>query len=314
MSLISKIKNKYFFLKKNYQIDKLNGKINISPQQSIVISGVPRGGTTWLAELLATNKKTAILWEPLSLTFLPTLKTFHFKERQFISITDSNQNNFSLFDNILRGKILTRGILQKTSIKELKNANHLLIKFCRANRLLPWLTTHFEFKNVIHLLRHPCAVVASQLKFGAWDDVEPYFTEEELAPDGFIENYYGIIKPINTIEEKLAAIWCLDNILPLTQNNANKWVTITYENLLLNPEKAFDLMNIEFTAQIKNKFYQPSTTTKNGSPINSKESVVQQLSYWKTKLNEQQIIAILNMLKKFNITIYNQEIYPTINY
>jgi hypothetical protein len=314
MSLFKKIKNKYFFLKKNYLIKINNGKLNFPTNKSIVISGVPRGGTTWLAELLNTNKQSAILWEPLSLNFMTELKSLNFKERQFLAIDYSNPRTYTLFNNILEGKILTRGVLQRTSINQLKNANYLIIKFCRANRLLPWLTQNFEFSKTIHLLRHPCAVVASQLKFGAWDDVNPTFTKEELMADGFIEKYYSIIKPINTIEEKLAAIWCLDNVIPLTQNTHKRWVSITYENLLLHPEDTFRRMDLEFSDSIREKFYQASSTTKNGSPINSKEDVIAQLSYWKTKLNTKQINKIMTIVEKFEISVYNENILPTVNY
>ncbi len=314
MNITKKIKNKYTFLKKNYLIRYYNGKFNFNTSEAIIISGVPRGGTTWLAELLSVEEKLALIWEPLHLEFYPPIKKLNFKWRQFIDINNHDHETIDLFSQLLTGKSLTRGILQKTSIDKLKNADALIVKFCRANRLLPWLTTHFEFKKVIHLLRHPCAVVSSQLSFGAWDDIEPFFTEEELKSDGFIENYYEIIKPINTIEEKLAAIWCLDNILPLTENKSNKWVSVTYENLLLNPEKSFERMDIEFNSDMENKFNQPSTTTKSSSPINKKETVMQQLSYWKTKLNEQQTNSILTILRQFNITIYNQEIYPTADY
>ena len=314
MNLFLKILNKYFFLKKKYEVNKIAGKLNINQKKSIVISGVPRGGTTWLAELLNTDKKSAILWEPLHPEYYPPVKQYNFKYRQFFDAKYSDNRIYTLFDNMLRGKLLSMGILQRTNINQLRNAEYFIIKFCRANRLLPWLTTNFEFKKTIHLLRHPCAVVASQMRFGAWDNVPANFTKEELKPDGFIEKYYDILSPINTIEEKLAAIWCLDNIIPLEENKNNNWISITYENLLLDPEQTFQLLGLDFNDDIKNKFYQPSTTTKKGSPIKSKEDVKQQLSYWKKTLNEKQVASIINILKQFNIAIYSKDIMPTVNY
>jgi len=314
MNIISKIKRKISYLNKNRLIHKYNGKLFFDTKNAIVISGMPRGGSTWLAELLATDSKSAIIWEPLHLDFFPQFKKLHFKWRQYINDGDTDLSKKKIFEEVLTGKALTLGILQRTSIKQLLSAEFLLIKFCRANRLLPWLTHNFEFKKTIHLLRHPCAVVASQLRFGAWNDVEAFFTDEELAPDGFIENYYDIIKSINNIEEKLTAIWCLDNIIPLTQNTRQKWVSVTYENMLLHPEKSFERMGLEFTEAIKNKFYKPSTTTKSGSPINQKEDSLKQLSYWKNSLSESQINVILGTLKKFKIEVYNKEIYPTVDF
>lgn len=314
--ILKKIKNKIAFLKKQKAIKKLSGSLSFPLNKAIIISGVPRGGSTWFAELLNTDKKSAIIWEPLHLNFYDGFNEFNLKWRPFFNENNNDNNLKQAFKTVLTGNRLTLGVLQKTNIEQLKNSNYLIVKFCRANRLLPYLTYNFKFGKVIHLLRHPCAVVASQLKFGAWDDVLPYFTEEELAPDGYIENYYDIIKPIKTIEEKLAAIWCLDNLIPLTQNNHNKWISITYENLMLTPEKTFNRLNITFTDDMKQKFYKPSSTTKKGSPINNdKSSIVNQLSYWKKKLNPQQIESILNIVEAFKLnTIYNDDIYPLVNY
>lgn len=314
MSFLYKVKNKIQFINKNRLIKKYNGTFFYDTQNTIVISGMPRGGSTWFAELLNTDKKSAIIWEPLHLDFYPPIKKLNFKWRQYIPENNTDEKILEEFKKIVTGHSLTRGILQRTTIQQLQNADYLIIKFCRANRLLPWLTKQFAFKKTIHLLRHPCAVVASQMRFGAWNDVDAYFTEEELKPDGFIENYYSILKPIHTKEEKLAAIWCLDNIIPLTQNHHARWVSITYENLLLYPEKIFERIELPFTEAIQQKFYKPSTTTKNGSPVSTKESAVKQLAYWKQTLTEPQINAILNVVQKFGITIYNTEVYPTVDY
>lgn len=314
MDLVNRIKNKIKHLKKTQLINKYDGKLSFDITKSIIISGVPRGGSTWFSELLSSDKKSSLIWEPLSLAFYPEFNKLHFKERQYLHPQLKDDNTYATFKKVLSGNQLTYGILQRTDVNQLIASEYLIVKFCRANRLLPWLTNNFNFKTTIHLLRHPCAVVASQLKFGAWDDIEHSFTEEELKPDGFVENYYNIIKPINKIEEKLAAIWCLDNIIPLTQNHENKWKTITYENLLIKPEETFKYIDIPYTPEIKNKLYKPSSTTVKGSPVNNNENNIEkQLSYWKQTLTQKQINNIITIVKAFEIYIYDEDIYPKIN-
>ena len=314
MNLVNRIRNKIKHLKKTHLINKYDGQLSFDINKSIVISSVPRGGSTWFSELLSSDKKAGLIWEPLSLSFYPDFNKLHFKERQYLSPQLKDNNIYIAFKKVLSGNHLTHGILQRTEVDQLVTSEYLIVKFCRANRLLPWLTNNFNFKTTIHLLRHPCAVVASQLKFGAWDDIEHSFTEDELKPDGFIENYYNIIKPINKIEEKLSAIWCLDNIIPLTQNHENKWKTITYENLLINPEETFKFINIPYTSEIKNKLYKPSSTTVKGSPVNNNENdIVKQLSYWKQTLTQEQINNIITIVKAFQISIYDEDIYPKMN-
>lgn len=314
MNIFNRIKNKIRFIKKTKLIAKYDGKLSFDINQAIIISGVPRGGTTWFAELLSSDKSSSLIWEPLNLTFYPEFNKHFFKERQYIDPKLKDDAIYNSFKQVLTGNKLTHGILQRTDVKQLITADYLIIKFCRANRLLPWLVNNFQFNVVIHMLRHPCAVVASQLKFGAWDDIEHSFTKEELKPDGFIENYYHIIKPINKLEEKLAAIWCLDNIIPLTQNFENKWKTITYENLLIKPEETFKHINIPYSSEIQNKLYKPSSTTVKGSPVNNHgHNIEKQLSYWKKTLTQDQIQSIISIVKAFDINVYNENIYPKIN-
>ncbi len=313
-SILEKINNKINTINKLFLIKKYNGKLKFDISKSIIISGVPRWGTTWFAELLTKNFNTALIWEPIHPDYYPPLTIHNLKIRPYFDKNYHDEKLYNSFKELLQGEVLTQGILQKTNINELLVANFLTVKFCRANRMLPWLTQNFEFHKVIHLLRHPCAVVSSQLKFGAWNDVPPHFTEDELKPDGYIENYYDIIKPIQTIEEKLAAIWCLDNIIPLNYNSENKWVSITYENLLLNPEQTFKNINIKFSDSIKNSLSKASSTTKKGSPVSSGTNKIKQLSYWQSTLTDTQIKSILNILKKFDLSIYNESIYPTVNY
>lgn len=78
--------------------------------------------------------------------------------------------------------------------------------------------------------------------------------------------------------------------------------------------KNFERIELPFTEAIQQKFYKPSTTTKNGSPVSTKESAVKQLAYWKQTLTEPQINAILNVVQQFGITLYNAEIYPTVEF
>ena len=51
---------------KAHKLERRNKQNNtFSPRDTIIISGQPRGGTTWLAETMTTHATTGIIWEPL---------------------------------------------------------------------------------------------------------------------------------------------------------------------------------------------------------------------------------------------------------
>ena len=72
--MIEKNKNSYKAFKYIYNI-YLSHKINtlekfnnFNHNEPFLIFSDPRGGSTWLAELLSLIPKTAVIWEPLNLT------------------------------------------------------------------------------------------------------------------------------------------------------------------------------------------------------------------------------------------------------
>lgn len=50
-----------------------------------------------------------------------------------------------------------------------------------------------------------------------------------------------LIEKIKTQEEILAAIWSIDNYLPLYYQRKFNWYTLVYESLVTNPEEEFGL-------------------------------------------------------------------------
>jgi hypothetical protein len=88
-------------------------------------------------------------------------------------------------------------------------------------------------------------VVASQLQSGyyGYNDI---FLDHDICPkkekiiheaekieciDG---NIIKKIERIETPEEVLAAIWCLDNYVPLISPQRNRWLLVSYEKLMMD--------------------------------------------------------------------------------
>ena len=68
---------------------KLNGNLNV--KDSIIISGSPRAGTTWLMEILSNLPKYKTIFEPLHPTRFPQLNKLGFPPRIFIPVEKENK-------------------------------------------------------------------------------------------------------------------------------------------------------------------------------------------------------------------------------
>lgn len=130
--------------------------------ENIVIFSEGRGGSTWLMEILAKSTGACINWEPLHPDKGVVPKEYQFGNIPFISESDNTQSYKRLFSKIHRYKTHTPWSRRYLSLRSLVKSRHVLVKYIRANLLIPYLTQNFNFKyRPIFLVRHPIDICLS---------------------------------------------------------------------------------------------------------------------------------------------------------
>ncbi len=288
----------------------------------LAVFSSPRGGSTWLAETLKKLTNATLIWEPLFVYNqykINYLNPFAYPERnaneigwnQYIPEKAVYPNATIFFDKLFNKEIINLKLYRYNNLSEIKNSTTFLYKFCFGNNLLPWLVNNYDIKPIL-LVRHPCAVISSQLNYGAWDWHKKNYQYNYNMPifKEFYEPYIDTLNNITCIEEKLAAEWALTMITPIKSiHNDLKWVTISYEDMVLNPEKVLqkikDRYNLHWdNTQIKNIVNKPSFTTNSNSKNSNK------LTTWKDDLSPYQTDKILNFVNKLGIDFYSENIEP----
>ena len=283
---------------------------NFDPYEQFLIFSDPRGGSTWLTQLIKTIPNTAVIWEPLNLAENSCFKKMGFGWRQHIPENENWRKAKSAFYKLFKGKILNRTTVfyEGKNLFKYWKAKNLIIKFVNGNSLLPWLCASFKFRyKPIFLIRHPYSVISSQLNHGAWDGISANYVLPKTKYNGFILEHKDFLLTLNALEEKLAANWCLANLPTLRNTNNNKyWITINYENLVLNPEneivRIFKSWKKDVPQGLLKKVRIPSRTTKEGSPIDGKA----QLSHWRNKMSAEQINRISKVMIYFEVEFYSE--------
>ncbi|GJQ50836.1 MAG: hypothetical protein HKUEN01_32220 [Candidatus Kuenenia stuttgartiensis] len=315
MRLLLDIARKYRKKFQHYQtcrkIKHFESVNNFDPKKNIIITGSPRSGTTWLQEIFCSIENTYPLFEPLHLDYSPKFKEIGFEWSQYIPEDYNWTEAKELFERLFRGQYLTPFMVSHANVDEFKNADSLIIKFVRANSLLPWLVRQFDIRPPIYIIRHPCATLASQMKMN-WYTFSKFTLPKTKFPEKYTK-YEHILNNINTKLEYVTARWCLDNIIPLNHPENNRlWITVFYENLITNPHEEvpyiFNRLNLELPRNILDKVNVPSAMTDNNSPL--MQDKIEQLRKWKNDLSEKDIDSILGILKKFEIKIYDDNIFP----
>lgn len=296
-----------------FRLARLQADMQADPTKAILLFASPRGGSTWLEEMLGTMPRTATLWEPLDLDRGTGFRELGFGWRQHIPEGTRWPEAEDLFSRHFSGKVLSPYLAQATTPAELRAADRLIVKFVRGHLLLPWLVERFPMPKPVFLVRHPCAVVASMIKHGAWKG-HPIPPPQPAAHrhDELVRHYHDIAGAIQTEEEYLAYIWCSTHAYLLKHPlNDKAWTTITYEELLLNTEatlkKVFASWGMQVPPEALEISKRPSRTTRPGSPT---AEPMDQLSHWRSKLDQGQKDRILRMLQRFDLDLYGADPLP----
>ena len=178
-------------------------------------------------------------------------------------------------------------------------ADRMIVKFCRANALIPWLTRVFDFTYApIYLIRHPFAVVASQLKHPAWNPNFDGYRIPDCPYNEFYLRHADFLASLQDKYEELVSTWCLTNLVPLRNSRNNKsWITVYYENLLFNPEqelgRIFGRWGLPLPESILSRVTHPSSSTSDATFQQSREK---QLSKWQNFFDKTEIERMMNVL------------------
>ena len=287
------------------------------PNDAFIIAADPRGGSTWLFELLKKHPAVATLFEPLWLARVPEAIEAGFGYEQYIPEGADWPEAKAFFERVFSGGLLNKSLCAYSSSLDYFNAERLLVKFVRAKQLLPWLLEQFDFKfQPIVMTRHPVAVAVSMQRHGAWDEFKgAYRLPDDQRFGDYIEPHRAFLEGVKTVEERLIAQWCVANsyILHHPDNNKN-WITLHYEHLNLAPEETlkhvYNIWGLDLPDGILADVNEASKTTIGGDFTADKK---QQLTKWRQRINYADLKRYLEIFDHFEIELYGEDAMPNLN-
>lgn len=320
-----------------YYLDQLifsSKEINI--KDTILISSAPRSGSTWLMEILGTIPGYTYIFEPLNPTWFPESFEVGFKSRTYLPsntewIEGEKYLRKAFMGNIFGIPLQNSQIITHTPRNKLEVfmhrllGNKLIVKSINFNRLLPWVCKRFQLRKIYFMIRHPCATIASQLNTGLCGyhaNSPPYQyifpTREDILNEASTIDKLDVellkkLKEIRTLEEILAAAWCLDNFIPLSLSKPYPWTLIIYEKLIKEGSREIPNLFNELGEKITRSAFRclklPSMTTP-WDQLHIVKDVDKQLMKWKQFLSEKQVERILNIVSDFGFNFYTENAEP----
>lgn len=290
-----------------------------SLKNAIIIVSDPRSGSTWLGELFNILPKSIINREPLQAYFGVVPKKFNLGWYPYESIDNPNKELQRFFEKVLTFKMFNKWTTVRVSIKKLFKAKNVITKFTLFNQLLPWFVSHFKNKlkhKPVYLVRHPITTCVSQLKtlhkLQHKEMLEPFdlssrFNAPKCAYGDRFELHVVYINSLGTKLERHIALWCINNC-NLLENNTDDWVTIFYEDFVLEPyknlKKLFISLGLDFEEQDL-KAYNFSRPSKSNYRKNFNANKNKQLAGFLSQLSKKELSRIQNIFNHFNLKHYS---------
>ncbi len=283
------------------------------PEDAIVLSCDPRSGSTWLSEILGQSLNAATIWEPFHLDEVPEVRRFGFGWREFIPADADWPEAEALIRKVLSGRLINPWISSANRARTFVTAERLLVKCCRANGFLPWMVRRIQFEaRPIHFLRHPFAIVASQLKMGNFDGSGLHDALFEGRYADRLSHQADYILGLQSDEERIVAIWCRTHLPCLTDPERDRyWITTHYEQLLLEPEaditRIFLQWNRPVPSNILDRIRRPSRMTQQSE---LKSNAMAQITKWQNDFPDSKQRAMAAVLTNFGVNCYEQDPLP----
>lgn len=286
-------------------------QLPFEPSKHLLLFSDPRGGSTWLAEILCQATQKPMIFEPLHLENAPKVKALGFGWRQHIPENTDWPEAKSFFSDLFSGKIMNWWLAQMSPRNLLIKSDSAVIKFCRGSMLLPYLVKNFKFDLLpIYMVRHPFGVVASQMKHGSWSHVYDRFQLPDTKFNDVYKRHQSYLESLSSKIELLIAHWCITNAIVLNHiDNDRKWITIHYEHLVTSPKK---VLNEVFQRwNIKLNFDDLDIEKRSKTDLSkTKIDPEAQISSWLKVFSKEDVKKMLAVLAHFEIFIYDETIYP----
>lgn len=302
--------------------------------KATLVTGPPRSGSTWVGRMLAASPSFYYVHEP----FNPQVKSrkrgydVSFKHH-YTYICEENESLYlEGIRRVVQGRFSWRPALASLEsisdvVSMLKEAR-LRRKFRKQN-VFPlikdpialvsaeWMATRFDI-NVIAMIRHPAAFVASMKRLGwpfrahNWALSQPCLLHDVLEP--FRSELEDLDRSQRDVVDQASLLWkVLTYITFKYQERHANWIFLRHEDISSDPVKGFQALyqklGLNFTPDIQETVFNHSHAT-NPSAAQGKDMLLklnsqENIKAWKWRLSSSEIERIRHNVEPISRRYYS---------
>jgi hypothetical protein len=289
-------------------------ELNHHPSRSVLVLGSGRSGTTWLAESLARQHKSRLLFEP----FHPLLGSIEGKLRLFTHPTYEDVTFEQSVRRVLSGQVRTVHIDQVVCARLTRSR---IVKDVHAANLLPWFRANYPTVPIIYVVRHPISASLSRLRTSSFYGLGDYLATPAGRADAEgspVANWLPLYDRYRTDPEpmvQLVAEWCIENAFPLSCTDDGGIAQTFYENTVLNPVAELARLGEHCGGALRSASHPPLTVSEVRQPsamdwfgtaaaARQSGDWMQRLSRWTNEVPRSTTDRCLNVLSDFGLEMF----------
>lgn len=265
--------------------------MNLSELKVIWVNGMPRSGTSWLAQIFDSSSKVNFKMAPLfSYTFKNAVNLNSTNQDWTNFLNEVHNSNDSFLNQIERKE---KGDFQ-TFNKE-NNPEYLCIKDVRNHQLMERFVTIGEHVKIVHIVRNPCAMISSWI-----NSKKEFIRNEKTLKDEW--------KTGNTRKIDKSEFWGFNDWINLTKfylalsvDYPTQVFIVKYEDLVRDPisitKDIFNFCGLEFEEQTR-FFLSNSHSIHHDSDYSVFKDPTTVLNQWKSKLPKEISKEIIEICTK----------------
>jgi hypothetical protein len=188
-------------------------------------------------------------------------------------------------------------------------AKQILVKEIRMNFSLRWIYAQVPEMPIIYIVRHPGAVISSQMrmKWGTFANLyQKMLTQNDLFED-HLSAFEGQMRGAHGEFEMRAMMWCAAIYTLTRQFQPGEIAWVFYEDVVRNPigetERLFRYLRHPFDSVVADAIAKvanvPSATTK--SPVKQSQDWVKQTHKWRESFNDSELDRLGEILALFSL-------------
>ena len=287
-------------------------------EKNIFLFSMPRSGTTWLMEIIATQPGFKIVNEPFNLRKEVVRDNLGLEEWESLMEIGNLPKIAAYLQHFIEGRDSDLRYFRQAPFSDLwkLRTNRIIFKLLFIGEgNLDWYVDTFN-GEIIYLVRHPIPVSLSRavhprLKSFAESDHKRHFTEEQLA-------YAQEIIFHGDKFEQAVLDWCFQNAVAL-RNIRPEWLVLSYEQMVMEPTLVIDALIDRFSFEKPELMYERVNKASNSTAKSNQESQAILMDEtkrrenkrwlvekWAAKVSEEQIAKTFEILKVFEVDFYEK--------